>query len=177
MTRRTSLLYLLPVLVLLACSSDDLVGPVELNLEPELVDLGDRTGPPDTPEGACWQSDDTPAAFETVTEQVLVQPETLGADGKMTRPAVYATQSRQAEVGTRKTIWFQIPCPEVMTEDFTASMQRALKARGLFTAPLTGRIDKPTRAAILDYQSRHGLMSSHLTLATARHLGLIEIGR
>ena len=66
-----------------------------------------------------------------------------------------------------------------MTVDFIASLQRALKARGLYLLPLTGQMDMPTRAALRRFQADRGLDSDRLSLRAARELGLVttEVGR
>lgn len=142
----------------------------------ELFDLRGAEGPPKGPAEACWQSDIRPAVIETVTEQVMVKPESVAADGKVT-PAVFATQTHQQIVQDRGTVWFRSPCPAEMTPEFIATLQRALKARGLYLLPLTGSLDSPTQAAIRRYQSPRGLDSDRLSLAAARALGLVATSR
>ncbi len=139
----------------------------------EIVDLGGRAGPPASPEGACWQADIRPAVIETVTEQRLVSREVRAADGRVVTPAVFASETHQRIVQDRGTVWFRSPCPAEMTPDFIATVQRALKARGLYLLPLTGSLDAPTRAAIGRYQRARGLDSDHLSLAAARDLGIV----
>jgi hypothetical protein len=170
---RTFLLASLPALALAACVRPPLPeAPARGDFSAHLVDLGDRTGPPPGPEGACWQADIRPAVIETVTEQVLVRPELRAEDGSVT-PAVYATETHQRMVEDRGTVWFRAPCPAEMTPEFVATLQRALKARGLYLLPLTGVLDAPTRTAIRRYQTARGLDSDHLSLAAARDLGLV----
>ncbi|MCC5959263.1 MAG: peptidoglycan-binding protein [Rhodobacteraceae bacterium] len=74
---------------------------------------------------------------------------------------------------------FRVPCPEHMTTDFIATLQRALNARGHYDGPITGRADGQTRAAVQKFQRAQGFDSPILTLDTAQHLGLlpIELGR
>jgi len=62
-----------------------------------------------------------------------------------------------------------------MTPEFTATLQRALKARGFYLLPLTGVMDGPTRDAIRRYQHSRGLDSDHLSLAAARELGIVAV--
>ncbi len=73
----------------------------------------------------------------------------------------------------REEIWFRSPCPEEMTVEFIASLQRALKARGLYLLPLTGQMDMPTRAALRRYQPSAGWKVDRLSLTAARELGLV----
>ncbi|MFE3837840.1 peptidoglycan-binding domain-containing protein [Pseudogemmobacter sonorensis] len=141
----------------------------------EMVDLKGRPGPPPGPEGACWQADIKPAVIETVTEQVLVSAEVRDAEGRVSEPAVFASETRQRMIAERSTIWFRAPCPDQMTPEFIATVQRALKARGLYLLPLTGSLDGPTRAAIHRYQRARGLDSDHLSLAAARDLGIVAV--
>ena len=133
-------------------------------------------GPPPGPAGACWQADIRPAVIETVTEQVLLQPETAGPDGAVV-PAVFGTSTSQRIVSDRATVWFRAPCAGELTPDFIATLQRALKARGFYLLPLTGVLDGPTRDAIRRYQTSRGLDSDHISLAAARELGIIAADR
>jgi hypothetical protein len=147
--------------------------PVSTDLSAELVrPRGD--GPPPGPPGACWQADIKPAVIETVTEQVLATPEVTGPDGQVQTAAVFHSESRQRMVEDRETVWFRTPCPAEMTVDFVATLQRALKARGLYLLPLTGRMDAPTRSAVRRFQTPLGLDSDHLSLAAARLLGIVS---
>ena len=129
-----------------------------------------RMAPP--AEGTCWARDETPAVIETVTEQVMVQPAEILADGTVVRPAAYRTETRQRIVKPRKDTWFEIPCEDQMTPDFIASLQRALKARGIYRGAVTGKMDGRTRAAIRAYQKPQGLDSGVISLAAARQMGL-----
>ena len=162
------------VLALSACVSPGTPdAPSRGDFSSELVILKDQ-GPPKGPPGACWQADIRPAVIETVTEQVLIAPEAKARDGTVT-PAIYGSETRQRIVEDRATVWFRAPCADQMTTDFIATLQRALKARGLYLLPLTGVMDTPTRNAIRRYQSPRGLNSDHLSLAAARDLGLIHV--
>lgn len=170
---KASFLATLTALALAACVSPPVPdAPSRGDFSAELIDLGKEPGPPPGPEGACWQADIKPAVIETVTEQVLVRPETRAEDGTVT-PAVFATETRQEIVEDRSTVWFRAPCAAEMTPEFVATIQRALKARGLYLLPLSGVLDAPTRDAIRRYQRGRGLDSDHLSLAAARELGII----
>ena len=158
-------------LFLAACQS-----PPHLRAAPDLrVELYPRTGaaPPDSPPGFCWASDTTPAVIDTYTEHVLLQPEKRDAAGLLISPAIFRTEIKQEIVQDRQEVWFRAPCPADLTQEFVATVQRALKARGLYLAPLTGEFDAPTRRAIRQYQSPLGLDSERLSLAAARSLGII----
>lgn len=173
--RKRYLACLIPVvLILAACTGAGTpTGPTRADFSAELVDLKGKPGPPQGPKGACWQSDIRPAVIETVTEQVLVSPETRDEAGTLLTPARFASEARQRIVTDRSTVWFRVPCPEVMTPEFIATLQRALKARGLYLLPLTGVTDGPTRKALRSWQQSRGLDSDHLSLAAARELGLV----
>jgi len=142
-----------------------------------------RTKAPKKDSNQCWGSDITPALVETVTERVMVSPaktvtvpSTDGAPTYQTvqKPAVYKDQARQKIIKARQELWFEVPCGEALTTDFIASLQRALKSRGLYRGTLTGRMDAKTGKSVRWYQKAHGLNSSTLSLQAARQLGLIS---
>ena len=163
---------LVATLSLAACSGIAVAPPKKGDLSDELVHLT-QPGPPSGPEGACWASDVTPAVIETVTEQVLVSPEVRDDAGTVIKPATYQTSSRLRMLHDRAEVWFRSLCPEAVTVDFIATLQRALKARGLYLAPLTGVMDDVTREAVRRYQASRGFDSPVLTLAAARELGIV----
>lgn len=146
--------------------------PQSADLADEIVRLN-RPGPPAKPEGACWESDVTPAVIETVTEQVVVAPEVRGADGVVMTPAAYRTDTQTRILRDREEVWFRAPCPADYTLEFVATLQRALKARGYYLLDLTGQLDAGTRDAVRRYQADRGLDSARLSLAAARELGLL----
>ncbi|MEM8648801.1 MAG: peptidoglycan-binding domain-containing protein, partial [Pseudomonadota bacterium] len=78
-------------------------------------------------------------------------------------------------VTPREDTWFETPCDDVMTPEFTASLQRALKARGHYQGAVNGRMDGRTQAAIRAYQKPQGLDSGMLSLAAARQMGLMQV--
>ncbi len=67
---------------------------------------------------------------------------------------------------------FVVPCPETLTPEFWASVQRALAVRGLHTGPITGRPDRETAEAVRRYQAALGLDTPVLSLEAAQRLGL-----
>lgn len=138
---------------------------------------GLAAAPPGAPPGTCWGKQVSPAVVETVTEQVQIAPAVIAPDGRVTTPARYATETRQAIVEERRVRWIETPCPDVQTPDFIASLQRALIARALHTGPVTGRMDGRSRAAIRRYQAERGLDSDILALDSARALGLVALPR
>lgn len=149
--------------------------PSRSDLTTEVVRVSDGGAPPETAAGVCWNSDITPMVIETVSEQILETPEQRDADGNVTHPAVFRTETSQRIVNEREEVWFRTPCPETFTVEFIASLQRALKARGFYLLPLTGEMDGATKEAIHRFQMTRGLDSQVLTLATARELGLIAV--
>lgn len=152
---------------------------------PDATSRGDFTaelvhsdaGAPPSDQGLCWAKDDIPAVIETVTEQVLLTPEIRDETGTLIQPPVYSSTVDQRMVKDRETVWFQTPCPELIPADFVATLQRALKARGLYLRPLSGVMDADTTTAIRRFQAERGLDSEILSLAAARELGLIEVPR
>jgi hypothetical protein len=130
-------------------------------------------GPPPSTDGACWARDITPAIIETVTEHQLIQPAEVDADGHIREQASFRTVTEQRIVQDREEIWFRTPCPAEMNLTFIATLQRALKARGLYRPALTGVMDAATRDAIRRYQEPRGLDSDLLSLAAARDLGIM----
>ncbi|WP_417712988.1 peptidoglycan-binding domain-containing protein [Pseudophaeobacter arcticus] len=143
--------------------------------------VGSGTAPPEAPPGAppgtCWHRNTSPAVIQTVTDQVLVTPAVVDATGQITQPAVFRTVTRQDIVQPRRDTWLETPCPEQLTPEFTASLQRALAVRGYYRGTTTGQMDRATRIAIRRYQKETGLDSSTLSLDTARQLGLIAIAQ
>lgn len=144
----------------------------------EVVRASDaQYAPPGADPDACYARTTTPAIIETVTEQVLVQPPQIGADGRVLFPAVYRTETRQNIVRERKELWFETLCDEELTVEFVSSLQRALQARGYYNGSISGKIDRPTSRAIRAYQQAHDVDSHILSLAAARLLGLKAVER
>ncbi|KAB6717475.1 hypothetical protein C8029_02745 [Roseobacter sp. TSBP12] len=133
--------------------------------------------PPGADPNTCYARHVTPAIIETVTEQVLVQPPQIEANGTVSYPAVYRTETRQEIVRERKELWFETLCQEELTPEFIASLQRALSVRGYHAGAANGRMDFATKRAIHAYQSDQGVDSDILSLAAARQLGLKEVPR
>ncbi|MEQ9695748.1 peptidoglycan-binding domain-containing protein [Shimia sp. SDUM112013] len=144
--------------------------------EPGLV-RSTALAPPGAEPGTCWGREVSPAVIETVTEQVMVQPAEVLADGTVLSQAVFRSETRQQIVQERRETWFQTPCEDVWTEEFTSSVQRALAARGLYHGSITGQRDKRTLVAIRRYQEAQGLDSAILSLEAARSLGLVAVER
>ena len=134
-----------------------------------VVARGDQ--PPAGPPGACWARDVTPAVIETEMRQDIVAPARTAEDGTPV-PATFRSVTQQRIVQDRREVWFRTPCEADMTVAFIATLQRALKARGLYGTPVTGIMDDATRLAIRRFQAPQGLDSTVLSLAAARDLGL-----
>lgn len=175
----TSFRAFLPMaaLALGACTAGAaLQGNVDALREPDVVQRSGQQ-PPGAAPGTCWGKSISPAVIETVTEQVLVQPAEITTDGIVVRPAIYKTETLQRIVKERRETWFEAPCPDQLTGELIASVQRALNVRGLYRGRITGIMDAKTRAAIRRYQEPQGLDSGILALETARQLGLIAVER
>lgn len=158
-------------LTLAACDAP-LPGTGEPNLVQTLAEA-----PPGAAPGTCWGKVVTPAVIQTVTDQIVVQPAQVLDDGTVTASAIYKTETRQAIVQERRVTWFETPCAVDLTPEFVATVQRALKARGLYRGAVSGQMDGRTRAAIRRYQKPEGLDSGILSLAAARRLGLVAVKR
>ena len=159
-------------LCLLACAPQIAIdAPATGDLTGEAIVLsGD--GPPPGPEGTCWAHDLIPAVYETTTVQSLVTAEQKDATGRVTAPATYKSISKLRVLQERRDIWFTSPCPQEVTPQFLATLQRALKARGYYTQDLSAVMDAATTEALRRYQADHGLDSPLLSSAAARQLGV-----
>lgn len=133
--------------------------------------------PPGVTPGGCWVRDIAPAELETVTRQIEVAPALYAADGSLIRPARLRTETVQEIKKERQELIFETPCPDALTPDLIATLQRALEARGVYRGPITGVMDLPTRRAVRRYQNANGLPSGLLSIQTARRLGLLATPR
>lgn len=137
------------------------------------VQVSRGIGPPDADPNSCYGREVNPAVIETVTEQVLVEPEQIDRDGNVRRPAVFVTSTEQRILEDRTEIWFETPCAmDAADPVYVATLQRALAARGHYAGAITGVMDPATVAAVRAYQAPQGLDSGVLSLAAARQLGL-----
>ncbi len=134
-----------------------------------------QEAPPGAAPGTCWGKQVTPAIIETITHQIMLQPAEILSDGTVTSPAIFKTETSQQIVRERKENWFETPCDSIMTSEFIASLQRALKVRRFYRGSITGEMDNRTRAAVRKYQTPLGLDSDILSLASARKLGLVQV--
>ena len=178
MTPRTFFFSAMAGLSLAACEEAAVLTPdIAALREPAIVQADNALAPPGAAPGTCWGRAVSPAVIETVTEQIMVQPAEVLADGSVLSPAIYRSETHQRIVRERRETWFETPCASVWTEDFTASVQRALKVRGHYFGAITARRDKRTRAAIRRYQKEQDLDSAILSMEAARQLGLIAVQR
>lgn len=129
-------------------------------------------GPPNADPQSCYGREIEPAVIETVTEQIMVEPEQLDRDGNVRRPAVFVTATEQRIITDREETWFETPCAMETNAEYIAVLQRALSARGHYAGAATGVMDRATVNAIRAYQQPQGLDSGVLSLAAARQLGL-----
>ena len=134
-----------------------------------------RSGPEGAPPGTCWGRTVSPAVVERVSERVEVKPAEINLDGTIAKLPEYQTVDRQVIVTPRKDTWFETLCPDQLTPEFISSLQRALMARGVYSAIITGVMDAPTRAAIEAFQRPTGPDSGVLSLQSARTLGLVAV--
>ena len=162
------------VLLVTGCTRVSLPAVARMG-EPELVKTRAAPPPGATPD-SCYGQDATPAVIETVTEQIMLQPAQIAADGSVLYPAVYKTETRQAIIEEREELWFETPCSADLTPDFVASLQRALKVRGYYKGSVNGEMTNRTRRAIRAFQAPQGLDSAILSKAAARQLGLVAYG-
>lgn len=158
------------LVVLSACANLQFTGITDMSADEDLR-------PPNAKPGACYGRVISPATIEIVTRHILVRAATYRADGSLLAPAVYRTETEQRIVTKRQNNWFRAPCKRDMVGDFAASVQRALRARGLYRGRITGKINRRTRRAIRRYQVPLGLDSGTLSLASARKLGLVAVAR
>ena len=126
-------------------------------------------------DGTCQAREDVPAIYEQVPGQVQVVQAERAADGTVIRAPIYRNATVPKVVRPRGELRFAAPCPETMTTEFISPLQRALLARGYYTDRITGRKDTNTVAAVRRYQSDNGLESGHLSLETARALGIVAV--
>lgn len=166
---------LLPMLALAAALAA-CTAPPPLPGAPPLPTLAAeiRQNPPRPADGECWARQTRPAVIETVTEQVRLRPEQRDlASGAVISPASYRTVTQQRIVGERVEQWFRVPCPEMLTPELIGTLQRALKARGVYRGAATAVMDTPTLRAVRAWQAPRGLDSATLSLRAARDLGLL----
>ena len=107
--------------------------------------------------------------------EATIQLAVTDLDGTRKCWARYSTNGAQPRNGQIEETAFRVPCPELMTADFIATLQRALAAREFYDGPITGRADPATRRAVQAFQRAQGFDSPILTLDTAQKLGLLPV--
>lgn len=169
MTKRNLPLMAVALCALVGCDMPNIGTPSPRSLQ--IIGFA-----PDAPDGAaagtCWGKTISPAIIETVRREVLLQPAQVSTDGRIQQPAVY----KKEDVQQRAETWYETVCPNLMTDDFVASLQRALSLRGAYRGKVTGLMDDKTRRAIRKFQ-QGGFESGNLTVASARVLGLVAVPR
>ena len=105
----------------------------------------------------------------------MVQPEKRNSAGQLVSPAQYETTRTLTITKARSITKIDAVYPEDLTPEFIASLQRAFKARGLFSSTITGLMVTSTRRAILNFQTVRGVKSATVMKATAQELGLAVI--
>lgn len=133
--------------------------------------------PPGVSPDSCWVRDVAPAEIETITRQIEVAPARHAEDGTQISPARFRTETAQAITRERQELVFETPCPDALTQELIATLQRALEARGLYRGAITGVMDVDTRLAVRRYQNAGGLPSGLLSIRSARALGLLATPR
>ena len=157
-------------LALSACNEFGLSGIEDMSATEDLR-------PPDAEPGACYGREVLPAIFETVTQHYVLTPKTYDLNGALISRATYRTETVQKVVRERENNWFKTPCAADTDDKFVASVQRALKARGLYSGRITGLMDQKTRRSVRKFQQKLGLDSGTLSLMAARKLGLVAVER
>lgn len=170
--RRGLTIGTLVLLAACAASPDDRTETASRAATPELAAPVQRDA-----SGVCHARETIPAVYEHVIGEVQVVQAQIAADGTVLHPPIYRRAPVPRIVRARSEFRFEAPCPEVQTQEFIASVQRALAVRGYFAGNVTGQLDAPTAAALRKYQSERGLESSQISLETARSLGLVAVDR
>ncbi len=127
--------------------------------------------------GRCFGRDITPAIIETVTAQVVDRPAVLGPGGTIVTPAIYRTVTTQQITRERQEVAFETICPPAYTDEFVATLQRALATRGFYAGPVNGIMDTATGRAVQDFQRQDGPDSPLLSIETARDLGIVALSQ
>lgn len=138
-----------------------------------------------TPEGgamvhshaACWASDRIPAQERVVYDERVIREAVRDSAGRITAEAVVERMPRTLVERPAEERLFAVPCPDQMTGDLVAALQRALIVRGLLDGRPSGIMDGVTREAVRAFQRPQGLDSEILSLEAAWQLGLLPVPR
>lgn len=170
-------LWAVALAALAACTGPQTYGDDAANVPVPDFASAQIDPPPGVRPDGCWVRDVAPAELQTVTRQIEVAPARFDANGQKISPARFRTETAQVILRERQELIFETPCPDTLTPDLIATLQRALDARGLYRGPITGEMDVPTRLAVRRYQSSNGLPSGLLSIQSARGLGLLATPR
>jgi len=110
-----------------------------------------------------------PATYKTVKVTKIVTPERTK---KTVIPATYKTITKQVKVSEQSVKWMPVLCKSSMTVETISKIQRALTSAG-FKTPITGSLDKATKASVKAYQTKKGLTVSGLSIDTLKRLGVL----
>jgi len=110
-----------------------------------------------------------PASYRTVEVTKVVTPETTK---KTVIPASYKTVTKQVKVAEQSVKWMPVLCKSSMTIETISKIQQALTDAG-FKTPVTGSLDKATKASVKAYQTKKGLTVSGLSIDTLKDLGVL----
>ncbi|MDV7272196.1 peptidoglycan-binding domain-containing protein [Thioclava sp. A2] len=145
----------------------------EVEIRPTLAqELGDA--PPAGAPGCYHSVEIRPAKFGTVKRAVEVREAVIDpASGKVLEPALYEERDFSAVVDAGETLSFETMCVKELTPEFVATVQRALKARGLYRGTDSGVMDGATRSAVRAYQKPRGLDADVLSRRAAMEMGLV----
>lgn len=147
-------------------------------ISPATIHAAGLGPPPNAREGACFIRHQAPALIETVTQQVLVQPEKRGVDPEtgqpiVISPAIYSTETVQKIVRPRHEAWVEIVCVKDLTTIFVETLQRAMAARKQYYGVISGVMDERTKRAVRRVQKGQGINSTDVTIDLAESYGLI----
>ncbi len=110
-----------------------------------------------------------PATYKTLKVTKLLTPEKTK---KTVIPATYKTITKQVKVSEQSVKWMPVLCKSSMTVETISKIQRALSTAG-FKTPVTGSLDKATKASVKAYQTKNGLTVSGLSIDTLKKLGVL----
>jgi len=140
---------------------------------PESQVLQSENGVETLATGACVARTAPRTATVVISEQVEVAPAVLAPDGTVISEAIFRNQTRPVEEVLDEGTRFETLCPFEYTPERLMTLQRALKARLVYTGPITGVMDDATRAAIQEVQAPLGFDSPILERGTAQIFGII----
>ena len=85
----------------------------------------------------------------------MVAPARIATDGTAGSGG-FRSVTQQKIVQDRRDVWFQTALRRPDDRGLRRLLQRALKARGLYRAPVTGVMDTATAEAVRQYQAERG---------------------